>query len=321
MKKNEKIYIAGHEGLLGSALMRTLKTAGYTNFVFATKAELDLRNQQMVENFFAAKKPDYVFLAAATVGGIKANNELPAQFLYDNLMIQTNVIHAAHNNKVKKILFIGSSCIYPRTCPQPMQPHHLLTGELEKTNEAYAIAKIAGIKMVQSYRKQYGDNFISCMPTNLYGPGDTFDAEKSHVIPALMLKIHHAHFENAKTVHLWGTGNALREFLYVDDCARALLFLMENFNGFDPINIGSGEEISICDLAQMIKKVVGYRGTIVFDQQLEGTPRKLLDCAPINNLGWNAHTSIDVGLKRTYEWYIGRLKNCGTKRIDDLRVI
>ncbi len=308
MNINEKIYVAGHEGLLGSALVRALKAHGYINLVFATKTELDLRNQQMVENFFAREKPAYIFLAAATVGGIKANNNYPATFLYDNLMIQTNVIHAAHLQKVKKLLFIGSSCIYPRNCPQPMQPEHLLTGPLEQTNEPYAIAKIAGIKMIEAYRKQYKNNFIACMPTNLYGPGDTFDAERSHVIPALILKIDHARQESLSHVILWGTGNALREFLYVDDCARALVFLMQKYNQSELINIGSGQEITIRDLAQMVKEIVGYQGAIVFDKQLDGTPRKLLDCTPINNLGWRVQISIGAGLKKTYESYIQQLK-------------
>lgn len=309
MNKNAKIYIAGHTGLVGSALMRLLVHEGYTNIVTRTFAQLDLRSQQAVNNFFEQEKVEYVFLAAAKVGGIKANNDYPADFGYDNCMIACNIIHAAHTYKVKKLLFLGSSCIYPKLCAQPMREEYLLTGPLETTNELYALAKIMGLKLCQAYKQQYGDNFISCMPTNLYGLYDNFDLESSHVIPALIAKIHKAKQENAPSVHLWGTGKARREFLFVDDLAQALLFLMCNYNEVETINIGTGVDISIAQLAQLIKTVVGYTGEIKFDlNNLDGTPQKLLSVDRLQKSGWSAETSLDCGLRLTYEWYLGQLR-------------
>ncbi|HEX2978497.1 MAG TPA: GDP-L-fucose synthase [Candidatus Babeliales bacterium] len=309
MHLNEKIYIAGHEGLVGSALVRLLKTRGFQHLIIRKKDELDLRNQKDVNNFFLEEKPDFVFLAAALVGGIKANNDFPASFLYDNLMIQTNVMHAAHAYGVKKLLFLGSSCIYPRLCEQPIKEEYLMTGSLEATNEAYAIAKISGIKLAQAYHKQYGSNFICAMPTNLYGPGDTFDKERSHVIPALLMKIHEAKEKNIPSIALWGTGNALREFLYADDLAVALFILMGRYNGSEIINVGSGQEISIARLATMICEIVNYPGVITFDSgQPDGTPRKILDSSRINQLGWQAETNLRDGLEKAYAWYLKKLK-------------
>jgi GDP-L-fucose synthase len=304
MNKNAKLYIAGHHGLVGSSLMRALQWHGYHRIITRTFNELDLRNQQAVEEFFLHEKPEYIFLAAAKVGGIKANSDYPASFIYDNLMIEANIIHSAFNHKAKKLLFLGSSCIYPRMCPQPISEDYLLTGELEKTNEAYAIAKIAGIKLCQSYNKQYDTNFIACMPTNLYGPYDNFDLESSHVIPALISKIDKAKKENQSEVILWGTGTPRREFLYVDDLAQALIFLMHHYNESVPINIGVGEDVSIAELADFIKTMIGYQGAIVFNQsRLDGTPRKLLNSDRLKNLGWKADTSLHEGLKKTYDWY------------------
>ncbi len=304
MNQGNKIYVAGHEGLVGSALMRALKQQKYNTIVTRTFQELDLRNQQAVENFFSKEKPEYVFLAAAKVGGIKANAKYPATFIYDNLMIEAHVIHAAFKHKIKKLLFLGSSCIYPRICPQPIAEEYLLTGELEKTNESYAIAKIAGITLCKAYNQQYGVNFISCMPTNLYGPHDNFDLESSHVIPALIAKIDKAKKEVSSEVALWGTGKPRREFLYVDDLAQALIFLMHQYNEPAPINIGIGEDISIAELAETIKEIVGYRGSIIFNQNhLDGTPQKRLDCTKLTQLGWQAHTSLQEGIKKTYDWY------------------
>lgn len=304
MNKDSKIYVAGHAGLVGSSIMRRLKHDGYTCILTKTMQELDLRNQQAVEDFFSCEKPEYVFLAAAKVGGIKANSQFPASFIYDNLMIEAHVIHAAYRHKVKKLLFLGSSCIYPRLCAQPIKEEYLLTGELEKTNEAYALAKIAGIQLCQSYNRQYGTCFISCMPTNLYGPHDNFDLESSHVIPALIAKIGAAKQQGVSEVVLWGTGMPRREFLYVDDCADGLIFLMNSYKESVPINIGVGYDISIAELAALIKNVVGYTGTIVFNNNnLDGTPQKLLDCTRISHLGWKAYTSLREGLEKTYAWY------------------
>ncbi|MGE4168465.1 MAG: GDP-L-fucose synthase family protein [Candidatus Babeliales bacterium] len=304
MDKQAKIYIAG-QGLVGSALMRALQAEGYTNLITRSFAELDLRNQAAVHDFFNQEKPEYVFLAAAKVGGIKANNDFPASFIYDNLMIEANIIHASYTNGVKKLLFLGSSCIYPRNCPQPIQEEYLMTDELEKTNEPYALAKIAGILLCKSYNRQYGTKFISCMPTNLYGPHDNFDFESSHVIPALIAKIHAAKEENKPSVSLWGTGKALREFLYVDDLAQACLFLMNSYEESGHINIGTGKDITIAELASLIKEIVGYAGEILFNiNTLDGTPRKVLNVDKISQLGWTAKTSLKNGLKEAYFWYL-----------------
>jgi GDP-L-fucose synthase len=308
MEKRSKIYIAGHRGLVGSAIKRRLERAGYSRLICRSSAELDLRNQQAAAGFVQAEKPDYVFLAAAKVGGIHANNTYPAEFIYDNLSIQTNVIHSAYLYQVKKLLFLGSSCIYPKLAPQPMKEEHLLTGELEPTNEPYAIAKIAGIKMCQAYNRQYSTNFISVMPTNLYGPNDNFDLQTSHVLPALIRKFHEAKIQNNPTVEIWGSGKSRREFLYVDDLADACVFLMENYTCKDIgifVNIGTGEDLTIKQLAEMIKRIVGYKGELVFNtDKPDGTPRKLLDVSKLSALGWQAKTSLEDGIKRTYEWYI-----------------
>lgn len=305
MEKNAKIYIAGHRGLVGSALVRNLEEKGFTNIIFRTKEELDLMDQKAVSIFFAEEKPEYVFLAAAKVGGIHANNEFPADFIYQNLQVQNNVIHNAYLSGAKKLLFLGSSCIYPRNCPQSIKEEYLLTGELEKTNEAYAIAKIAGIKMCQSYNKQYGTKFISVMPTNLYGPNDNFDLESSHVLPALLRKFHDAKLANAKEVVMWGTGSPMREFLYIDDLADACVHLMETYDDGEIVNIGTGEDITIKNLAEMVKEVVGFEGEIVNDTtKPDGTPRKLLDVSRLHSLGWQHKTSLTDGLKITYEWFL-----------------
>lgn len=304
MDKNSKIFVAGHQGLVGSALMRALSVQEYTNIVVQSFEQLDLRIQADVDAFFWAERPEYVFLAAARVGGIKANAEFPAQFLYDNIMITANVINSAYQFGVKKLLFLGSSCIYPRDCPQPIKEDYLLTGPLEKTNEPYAIAKIAGIKLCQSYRRQYGSNFISCMPTNLYGPGDNFDLNNSHVVPALISKICKSYAQQQSEVQVWGTGNARREFLYVDDCARGLIFLMKNYSDTETINIGTGTDCTIAELAAMIKKHVGFTGDLIFDTtKLEGTPQKLLNTEKINRLGWRPEVSLSDGLLKTIVWY------------------
>lgn len=305
MEKTSKIYVAGHRGLVGSAIVRKLLREGYNNLVLKTREELDLTDQKMVEDFFDKEKPEYVFLAAAKVGGIHANRTYPAEFLYKNLMIESNVIHASYKYGVKKLLFLGSSCIYPRECPQPMKEEYLLSGYLEQTNEAYAIAKIAGLKLCQYYKKQYGANFISCMPTNLYGPYDNFDLETSHVIPALVRKFHEAKVLNKPEVEVWGTGKVLREFLYVDDLADACVFLMNYYDGDMWINVGSGEEVSIEELANIIKEVTGYEGKIVFNPKMpDGTPRKLLDCSRLKELGWLPKTNLREGLRMTYDWYL-----------------
>lgn len=304
MPNDAKIYVAGHDGLVGSAILRELKAHGYTHIITQPHTQLDLRNQQAVDLFFEQEQPEYVIIAAARVGGIKANNDFPAQFIYDNMMIESNVIHAAYTHHVKKLLFLGSSCIYPRECPQPMREEYLLTGPLERTNEWYAVAKIAGLKLCQAYSKQYGVTFISCMPTNLYGINDNFDLNNSHVLPALIEKFVAAKEQNSPQVVVWGTGNALREFLFVDDLAQAIIFLMNNYEGNEWINIGTGVDCSIAQLAHMIADVVGYTGTIVFDTtKPDGTPRKLLDVSKVNALGWKAQTTLREGLEKTIAWY------------------
>lgn len=304
MNYDSLIYVAGHNGLVGSAIVRKLNQKGYKRIIVKSSAELDLRNQQAVEDFFKIHQPEYVFLAAAKVGGINANNTYPAVFIYDNLMIQTNIIDAAYRHKVKKLLFLGSSCIYPKYAKQPIKEEYLLTGELEPTNDAYAIAKIAGIKMCQAYHKQYGVNFISVMPTNLYGPNDNFDLETAHVLPAFIRKFHEAKINKREEVVVWGTGEVKREFLHVDDLADAVVFLMNNYDNDEIINVGVGEDISIIELAELIKKVVGFKGNIVFDKSKpDGTPRKLLDVSRLDGLGWKARIGLEIGIKRTYEWF------------------
>jgi len=303
MDKNAKIYVAGHRGLVGSAIVRALFDVGYTNIIVRSSAELDLRNQQAVNDFFAQEQPEYVFLAAAKVGGIHANNTYPAQFMYDNLTIQSNVIHAAYMHNVKKLLFLGSSCIYPRDCPQPIKEEYLLTSSLEKTNEAYAIAKIAGLKMCEYYNKQYGTQFIAVMPTNLYGPNDNFDLVSSHVIPALIRKIYTAHKNNDAQCEVWGTGKPRREFLHVDDLAQAVLLLMNSYNGNEIVNIGSGEDLPIAELVTLIKNIVGYQGEIVWNSSKpDGTPRKLLDVSKLKAMGWLPRISLYDGLTETVSW-------------------
>jgi len=304
MNKNSKIYIAGHTGLVGSAIVRCLQNNGYTNFIFRDIKDLDLRRQQEVEDFFAQEQPEYVFLSAAKVGGILANNTYPAQFIYDNLMIATNIIHSAYLYKVKKLLFLGSSCIYPKMAAQPIKEEYLLTGSLESTNEAYAIAKITGLELCKFYRREYGCDFISAMPTNLYGINDNFDLETSHVLPALVRKFHEAKTTGKEEVVLWGTGTPKREFLYVDDLADALLFLMQHYAGEEPVNIGMGEDVAIGALAHIIKEIVGFQGNIIYDTtKPDGTPRKWLDVTKINNLGWKHKTKLTEGIKKVYEWY------------------
>ena len=309
MNKDAKIYVAGHRGLVGSAIVRNLQNKGYTNIIYRTHKELDLINQEAVRTFFQEEKPEYVFLAAAKVGGIHANNTYPADFIYDNLMIQNNVIKAAHDFEVKKLLFLGSTCIYPKMAPQPIKEEYLLTGALEETNEAYAIAKIAGLEMCKFFKRQYGDNFISCMPTNLYGPNDNFDLKNSHVLPALIRKFHEAKVNNSAVVEVWGTGTPLREFLYVDDMADACVFLMENYEGEQHVNIGTGEEVSIRELAETIKKVVGFEGELVFNTDMpDGTPRKLTTVDKLHGLGWKHKVSLNEGIKLAYNWFLENYK-------------
>jgi len=304
MNKSAKIYIAGHRGMVGSAILRKLQEEGYTNLIYRTSSELDLRNQLAVNSFFSKEKPDYVFLAAAKVGGINANNIYRAEFLYDNLMIETNVIHASFLNKIKKLLFLGSSCIYPKLATQPMKEDALLTGILEPTNEPYAIAKIAGIKLCETYRNQYGCNFISAMPTNLYGPNDNYDLQNSHVLPALIRKFHEAKENNHPFVEIWGTGSPLREFMHVDDLANACLFLMKFYDGEEFVNVGTGKEISILGLAEKIKNIVGYRGTLKMDKSKpDGTPRKLMDSEKLRSLGWQSTINLEAGINQTYELF------------------
>jgi len=354
MRKSSKIYVAGHRGLVGSAIYRRLQSGGFTGLITRTSRELDLTRQADVEAFFGKERPEYVFLAAAKVGGILANNTYPAEFIYKNLMIQSNIIHSSYLTGTRKLLFLGSSCIYPKFAPQPMKEEYLLTGELEPTNEPYAVAKIAGIKMCQSYNRQYGTNYISVMPTNLYGPGDNFDLETSHVLPALIRKFHEAKVRTANPsedrgtrfeakasnlrpqtsdpglsasslqpqtsdghyVTIWGTGTPKREFLYVDDLADACVYLMEHYDGSEIVNIGVGEDISIGDLAALVKEVVGFRGDIVYDSSKpDGTPRKLLDVSRLHSLGWKAKTDLREGIRKTYEWYLtSTMSEVGGKR-------
>lgn len=305
MNKDAKIYVAGHRGLVGSAIVRNLQDKGYKNIIYRTHKELDLTNQEAVRRFFEEEKPEYVFLAAAKVGGIHANNTYPADFIYENLMIQNNVIKAAHDFEVKKLLFLGSTCIYPKMAPQPIKEEYLLTGSLEETNEAYAVAKIAGLEMCKFFKRQYGDNFISCMPTNLYGPNDNFDLKNSHVLPALIRKFHEAKVNNSEAVEVWGTGTPLREFLYVDDMADACVFLMENYDGEQHVNIGTGEEVSIRELAETVKEVVGFDGELVFNTEMpDGTPRKLTTVDKLHGLGWKHKVSLDKGIRLAYNWFL-----------------
>jgi len=310
MNKNSKIYIAGHTGMVGSAIVRNLQSKGYDNFVFRTIDELDLLNQVAVHTFFENEKPEYVVLAAAKVGGIIANNTYRAQFIYENLQIQNNIIHTSYLNGVKKLLFLGSSCIYPKLAPQPMKEEHLLTGLLEPTNEPYAIAKIAGIKMCQAYNDQYGTDYISVMPTNLYGPNDNFNLKNSHVLPVLIRKFHEAKINNFPSVEIWGSGSPKREFLHVDDLADACYFLMQNYFGNDFLNIGVGEDISIKELAKLIKDIVGYNGELTFDtSKPDGTPRKLMDVSRLTKTGWKAKTSLREGITKTYQWFLDNQKD------------
>ncbi len=318
MNKDSRIYIAGHRGLVGSAIYRKLDAEGYTNLITRSHQELDLMRQDDVEAFFESQRPEYVFLAAAKTGGILANNTFPADFIYENIMIQANVIDAAYRSTVKKLLFLGSSCIYPRDCPQPMKEEYLLSGKLEPTNEPYAIAKIAGIKMCQSYNRQYGTHFISVMPTNLYGPGDNFNLETSHVLPALIRKFSEAKMREASRVRsderkgvvtVWGTGSPRREFLHIDDLADACLFIMNNYNQDEIINIGVGKDISIEELAELIREIVGFEGKIRFDtSKPDGTPRKLLDVRRLESLGWRANISLRQGIRQTYKWYLENVR-------------
>jgi GDP-L-fucose synthase len=309
MNRNDKIYVAGHRGLVGSAILRLIEKKSFKNILVKSSSELNLTEQSSVDDFFQKEKPDYVFLAAAKVGGIHANNTYPAEFIRDNLQIQTNVIDSAHKSGVKKLLFLGSSCIYPKFAPQPMREEHLLTGELEPTNEWYAVAKIAGIKTCQAYRRQYGFNAISLMPTNLYGPGDNFDLENSHVLPALIRKFHEGKIGKREEVVVWGTGSPRREFLYVDDLADAAYFLMNHYDEEEIINVGTGEDLSTKELAHVIKEILDYQGEIAFDNSKpDGTPRKLLDVSKVKKLGWEPKVDLKQGILSTYKWYIENLK-------------
>ncbi|WP_310587798.1 GDP-L-fucose synthase [Dyadobacter sp. CY312] len=310
MEKSAKIYIAGHRGMVGSAIHRKLVKEGYTNFVVRTSSELDLREQDAVREFFASERPDYVFLAAAKVGGIMANNIYRAEFLYENLQIQNNVIDSAYRNDVKKLMFLGSSCIYPKLAPQPLHEDSLLTGLLESTNEPYAIAKIAGIKMCEAYRSQYGCDFISVMPTNLYGPNDNYDLNKSHVLPAMIRKFHEAKEENKAFVELWGTGSPLREFLHADDLADACYFLMENYSSPEFLNVGVGHDVTIKELAEMIQRIVGYTGRINWNvEKPDGTPRKLMDVSKLHALGWKHSMELEEGIKVTYQDFLQKIES------------
>jgi len=305
LNKDSKIYVAGHRGMVGSAIVRKLNSEGYINIITKTSKELNLKRQSDVEDFFTDEKPEYVFLTAAKVGGIVANNTYPADFLYDNIIIEMNVIKSAFDNNVKKLVFLGSSCIYPRMAPQPIREDSLLTGSLEQTNEAYALAKISGLKFCEYLNRQYGTDYISVMPTNLYGLNDNYHPENSHVIPGLIRRFHEAKISGAKEVIVWGTGKALREFLYVDDLADACVYLMNSYSCNETINIGTGKEISIAQLAELIKNVIGYKGTIAFDTtKPDGTPRKLLDVSKLNKLGWNYKTEIEEGLKKSYDDFL-----------------
>jgi GDP-L-fucose synthase len=305
MKAEDKIYVAGHRGLVGSAIVRRLQADGFDNLLLRTSQQLDLREQAAVREFFRAEQPDYVILAAAKVGGILANDSYPADFIYDNLMMEANVIHASYENQVKKLLALGSTCIYPKMAPQPLKEEYLLSGPLEPTNEWYAVAKIAGIKLCQAYQRQHGCRFIAAMPTNLYGPGDNFDLNNSHVLPALIRKFHEAKLSGSPSVTLWGTGKPLREFLHVDDLADACLFLLENYDEPDIINIGVGEDLSIAELAELVRDIVGFEGKIEYDaSKPDGTPRKLVDTSKINALGWKASTGLREGIAATYAWFL-----------------
>ncbi len=307
MQKDSSIFVAGHRGLVGSALVRTLQYQGFTNIITRTHAELDLENQAAVEVFFEKERPEYVFLSAAKVGGIYANNTYPAEFAYSNMQIQCNIVHSSYKNNVKKLLFLGSSCIYPKFAPQPMNESSLLSGPLEETNKAYALAKIGGIIMCQSYNRQYGTNYISVMPTNLFGPSDNYQGQNSHVLPALIRRFHEAKINKAPSVAIWGTGSAFREFLYSDDLADACIYLMLHYNDSEIVNIGSGEEISIKNLAYLVKDVVGYTGELTFDtSKPDGTPRKLLDCTKIHNLGWKHRVTMREGLEKAYSDFVKR---------------
>ncbi len=305
MEKESKIYVAGHRGMVGSAIVRKLTSLGYANLLTRTSAELDLRNQQQVADFFDIEKPEYVFLAAAKVGGIVANNTYRADFLYENLAIQNNIIHGSYLNKVKKLMFLGSSCIYPKLAPQPLKESYLLSGYLEPTNEPYAIAKIAGIKMCEAYRAQYGCNFISVMPTNLYGTNDNYDLVNSHVLPAMIRKFHEAKEKSASEMSLWGTGSPMREFLHADDLAEACLFLMENYNESELVNIGTGEDVTIKNLAALVKQIVGFQGEIIWDtSKPDGTPRKLMDVSKLHGLGWHHKIALEDGIKLAYQDFL-----------------
>ena len=310
MNKNSKIFIAGHKGMVGNAILKLLKKKGYSNIITKNKSELNLLNQKEVNDFFEKNKPEYVFLAAAKVGGIVANNTMRANFIYENLIIETNIIHASHVNKVKKLLFLGSSCIYPKFAEQPIEEISLLTGPLEPTNEYYAIAKIAGIKLCEAYRDQYGDNFISVMPTNLYGPNDNYDLQNSHVLPAMLRKFHEAKINKQPNVIIWGTGKPKREFLHVDDLAEACLFLMKNYNERETLNIGTGVDVSIKKLAEEVKAVTKYQGKIIYYKtKPDGTPRKLLNVKRIHKLGWKHKIELNEGIKKTYKSYLEEMKN------------
>ncbi len=314
LAKKSKVYVAGHRGLVGSAIVRKLEAEGYDNLLLRTSSELDLRDSSAAKYFFESERPEYVFLAAAKVGGIWANSHYPAEFIYDNLTIQLNIIHNAYLSGAKKLLFLGSSCIYPKFAPQPMKEDYLLTGILEPTNEPYAVGKIAGIKMCEAYNRQYGTNFIPVMPTNLYGPNDNFDLENSHVLPALIRKFHEAKVSGAPSVVVWGTGSPRREFLHVDDLADACLFLMQSYNDSELINIGIGEDLTIKELALLVKDVVGFEGELVFDDSKpDGTPRKLLDVSKLDSLGWKAKISLREGIEQTYRWYVD---NAVTERLE-----
>ncbi len=305
MEKESKIYVAGHRGMVGSAIVRKLTSLGYTNLLTRTSSDLDLRNQQNVADFFEVEKPEYVFLAAAKVGGIVANNTYRADFLYENLAIQNNIIHGSFLNKVKKLMFLGSSCIYPKLAPQPLKESYLLSGYLEQTNEPYAIAKIAGIKMCEAYRAQYGCNFISVMPTNLYGTNDNYDLINSHVLPAMIRKFHEAKEIGASEMTLWGTGSPMREFLHADDLAEACLFLMENYNESELVNIGTGEDVTIKNLAALVKQIIGFQGEIIWDSSKpDGTPRKLMDVSKLHGLGWHHKIALEEGIKLAYQDFL-----------------
>ncbi|WP_196596232.1 GDP-L-fucose synthase [Pectinatus frisingensis] len=305
MEKDAKIYVAGHRGMVGSAIVRSLEKNGYANIVKRTSKELDLRRQDEVEKFFAAERPTYVFLAAAKVGGIMANSEQPADFMYDNMILEMNVIHEAYKNKVKKLMFLGSSCIYPRMAPQPMKESCLLTSSLEQTNEAYALAKISGLKYCEYLNRQHDTDYISVMPTNLYGPNDNYHPEHSHVLPALIRRFHEAKISNKPEVTIWGTGKPLREFLYVDDLADACVYLMNTYSGDETVNLGTGKELTIAELANLVKKVIGYNGRIEYDaSKPDGTPRKLLDVSKLNRLGWHYKTELEDGIRLTYNDFL-----------------